>query len=95
MLDNITKNIGKVFDSLSGKKFIDEDALNQTMRDIRIALLEADVSLEVAKDFINTIKTEALGAQVVKSVSAGQMIIKIVNDELVKALGRQKQKNKF
>ncbi len=95
MLENITKNIGKIFDSLSGKKFIDEDALNQAMRDIRVALLEADVSLEIAKDFINKVKEEALGQQVIKSVSAGQMIVKIVNDELVKLLGSEKQEINF
>lgn len=95
MLENITKNIGKVFDSLSGKKFISEDDLNLAMREIRIALLEADVSLAVTKDFIDRIKQEAAGQQVVKSVSAGQMIIKIVNDELVKLLGSEKSEINF
>src|SRR3989338_617920 len=95
MLDNITKNIGKIFDSLAGKKFIDEDDLNQAMRQIRITLLEADVSLEIAKNFINKIKEEALGQQVLKSISAGQMIIKIVNDELIKLLGSEKSEINF
>ncbi len=95
MLENITKNIGKVFDSLSGKKFISEDDLNLAMRQIRIALLEADVSLAVAKDFIDKVKEEAAGQQVVKSVSAGQMIVKIVNDELVKLLGSEKSEINF
>ncbi len=95
MLDNITKNIGKIFDSLSGKKSISEDDLNSVMREIRIALLEADVSLSVAKDFIEKVKQEALGQQVVKSVSAGQMIVKIVHDELVKLLGSEKAEINF
>lgn len=90
MLDNITKNITKIFDSLAGKKFIAEDDLNAVMREIRIALLEADVSLPVAKEFIEKVKEAALGQQVVKSVSAGQMIVKIVHDELVKLLGDEK-----
>jgi hypothetical protein len=55
MLDNITKNITKIFDSLAGKKFISEDDLNNVMREIRIALLEADVSLPIAKDFIEKV----------------------------------------
>lgn len=95
MLDNITKNIGKIFDSLSGKKTISEDDLNSVMRQIRIALLEADVSLSVAKDFIEKVKQEALGQQVIKSVSAGQMIVKIVHDELVKLLGSEKSEINF
>ncbi len=95
MLENITKNIGKVFDSLVGKKFISDDDLNLAMREIRVALLEADVSLAVAKDFIDKVKQEAVGQQVVKSVSAGQMIVKIVNDELVKLLGSEKSEVNF
>jgi signal recognition particle subunit SRP54 len=95
MLDNITKNIGKIFDSLSGKKTISEDDLNSVMREIRIALLEADVSLSIAKDFIEKVKQEALGQQVVKSVSAGQMIVKIVHDQLVKLLGSEKSAINF
>lgn len=95
MLDNITKNIGRIFDSLSGKKFISEDDLNSVMREIRIALLEADVSLPIAKDFIEKVKAAAIGEQVIKSVSAGQMIIKIVHDELVNLLGSDKQEINF
>jgi len=95
MLDNITKNIGKIFDSLSGKKTISEDDLNSVMREIRIALLEADVSLPIAKNFIEQVKQEALGQQVIKSVSAGQMIVKIVHDELVKLLGSEKSDINF
>lgn len=90
MFDNFSNKITKIFDGISGKKHISEDDLNTTMREIRIALLEADVSLPIAKDFINKIKEEALGQQVVKSVSPGQMIVKIVNDELVKLLGSEK-----
>jgi signal recognition particle subunit SRP54 len=95
MFDNFSDKISKVFDKISGKKFISEDDLNATMREIRIALLEADVSLPVAKDFIEKIKAEALGQQVVKSVSAGQMIVKIVHDELVKLLGGEKSEINF
>lgn len=90
MFDNFSGKITKIFDQISGKKFISEDDLNATMREIRIALLEADVSLSVAKEFIEKVKQEAVGAQVVKSVSPGQMIVKIVHDELVKLLGSEK-----
>jgi signal recognition particle subunit SRP54 len=95
MFDNFSSKITKIFDKISGKKFISEDDLNLTMREIRIALLEADVSLSVAKDFIEKVKAEALGQQVVKSVSAGQMIIKILHDELVKLLGGEKSEINF
>jgi signal recognition particle subunit SRP54 len=90
MFDNFSTKITRIFDTISGKKFISEDDLNATMREIRIALLEADVSLPIAKEFIEKVKTEALGQQVVKSVSPGQMVVKIVHDELVKLLGGQK-----
>ncbi len=65
------------------------------MREIRIALLEADVSLSIAKDFIEKVRAEALGQQVVKSVAPGQMIVKIVHDELVKLLGSEKAEINF
>jgi len=90
MFDNFSGKINKIFDTISGKKFISEDDLNTTMREIRIALLEADVSLPIAKEFIEKVKAEALGQQVVKSVSPGQMVVKIVHDELVKLLGGEK-----
>lgn len=95
MLDNITNNIGKIFDKISGKKFISEDDLNQALREIRVALLEADVSLVIAKDFIEKVKNQALGKQVLKSVSPAQMIVKIVNDCLVELLGSEKKEINF
>jgi len=87
MFDNFSQRINKIFDQISGKKFISEDDLNTVLREIRIALLEADVSLLIAKNFIEEIKQEAIGKQVLKTVSASQMIIKIVHDHLVKLLG--------
>ena len=95
MFDNFSQKITKIFGQISGKKFISEDDLTATLREIRIALLEADVSLAIAKDFIEKIKNEAIGKQVLSSVSAGQMIIKIVNDELVKLLGSEKSEIDF
>ncbi|MES2677791.1 MAG: signal recognition particle protein [Pseudomonadota bacterium] len=90
MFDNITNSLSKVFSSFSGKKFISEENLNDAMREIRIALLEADVSLSIAKEFINKIKAEAVGKEVIKTVSPGQMIVKIVYDEMVKLLGSER-----
>jgi signal recognition particle subunit SRP54 len=95
MFENFSGKLTKVFDQLSGKKFISENDLNDSMREIRIALLEADVALPIAKSFIEKVKAEALGQQVVKSVSAGQMIVKILHDELVKLLGSEKSEINF
>lgn len=95
MFDNFSNKITKIFDTISGKKFISEDDLNATMREIRMALLEADVSLSIAKSFIEKVKAEALGQQVIKSVSPGQMIVKIVNDELTRLLGRERSEINF
>ncbi len=95
MFDNFSQKITKIFSQISGKKFISEDDLTATLREIRIALLEADVSLAVAKNFIEQVKNEAVGKRVISSVSAGQMIVKIVNDELVKLLGSEKSEIDF
>ncbi len=95
MLDNFSNKITKIFNTISGKKFVSEDDLAATLREIRIALLEADVSLPIAKDFIEKVKAEALGQQVIKSISAGQMIVKIVHDELVKLLGSERSEINF
>jgi signal recognition particle subunit SRP54 len=95
MFDNITNNLSKVFSALAGKKFISEDDLNLSLREIRVALLEADVALPVVREFINKIKEKAIDEQVIKNVSPAQMIIKIVNDELVEILGSDKSEINF
>jgi signal recognition particle subunit SRP54 len=95
MFDNFSQKITKIFDNIAGKKSISESDFEAVTRQIRIAFLEADVSLSVAKEFINKIKEEAIGKQVIKNVNAGQMIIKIINDELVKLLGSDKSEIDF
>jgi signal recognition particle subunit SRP54 len=89
MFDNITSSLTKVFDTLSGKKMLSEEHIDVAMREVRVALLEADVSLNVSKEFISNVKKKALGQQVIKKVNPTQMIIKIVNDELVELLGSE------
>ena len=89
MFESLTEKISSVFDKIKGKGVIDESSINNVMREIRVALLESDVSLQVAKDFIEKVKTNALGQEIVKSISPDQMIIKIVNDELTKLLGSE------
>ncbi|GDX36135.1 signal recognition particle protein [Alphaproteobacteria bacterium] len=89
MFDSFSQKITKIFDKISGKKIISQDDLDLALREIRIALLEADVALNVAKDFIEKVKVEALGKEVIKSISAGEMIVKIVHDQLVELLGSE------
>jgi len=87
MFESISKNFGGIIDKLRGRKVISEGDVDETMREIRVALLEADVSLSVVKQFINQVKEKVIGQEVVKNVAPGQMIIKIVNDELLQLLG--------
>ena len=90
MFKSLTDSLSSVFNHLKGKSVISEDDFNLAMREIRIALIEADVALEVAKKFTNDIKDEVIGKEVIKKVSSAQMIAKIVQDNLVKVLGSEK-----
>jgi signal recognition particle subunit SRP54 len=87
MFENLSNRLQDVFNSLKKTGSIDETALDSAMRDIRRALLEADVSLEVVKKFILEVKQKALGQEIIRSISPSQMIIKLVNDELINILG--------
>ena len=89
MFNNLADRFDSIFKALKKTGSIDESALDNSMRNIRRALLEADVSLPVVKDFIDQIKKEALGKEVLNSITPAQMIIKIVNDELIKILGSE------
>ncbi len=89
MFSNLTEKINQTFKKLRGQGVINEKNLGEALREIRIALLEADVALEVTKSFIETVKTKSLGKEVIDSVSPGQMVIKIVNDELTNVLGSE------
>ena len=89
MLENITNKITGIFQGLSNKGAITEKDLETTLREVRVALLEADVSLKVSKDLIKNIQEKALGQKVIENVQPGQQIIKIVSDELTEILGSQ------
>ena len=89
MFDTLNTKFEKIVQSIRGKAVISETDLEATLREIRIALLEADVSLVVVKEFINSIKSNILGKEILKSVKPDQMIIKLVQDELVKILGSE------
>lgn len=86
----MTDKLGSVFSKITSRGVLTEKDIDEAMREIRVTLLEADVSLPVVKEFIAKVKTEALGEKVVKSIQPGQMVVKIVHDELVKLLGSEK-----
>lgn len=89
MFESLSTNLNKVFDKLRGRGFLNEADVDAAMREIRIALLEADVALPVAKAFISAVKEKAIGQEVLKSVSPGQMVVKIVYDHLKDMLGAE------
>lgn len=86
MFGSLTKNLTNIFDKLRGRGLINEEVVNEVSREIRIALLEADVALPVVKEFINKVKDKALGQEVIKSITPGQMVVKIISDELAEVL---------
>ncbi len=90
MFDSLSDKLGGIFDKLKRRGALKEGDVKEAMREVRIALLEADVALSVVKDFIASVTTRAIGQEVMKSVSPGQMVIKIVNDQLVEMLGSDK-----
>ncbi|MGB0671292.1 MAG: signal recognition particle protein, partial [Rhodospirillales bacterium] len=86
MFDQLTGRLGEVFDRLKKRGALSEADVSEAMREVRVALLEADVALPVVKDFIARAKDRAVGQEVLKSVTPGQQVIKIVHDELVAML---------
>jgi signal recognition particle subunit SRP54 len=95
MFDSLSQKLGNVFGKLRGKGALSENDVMAVSREIRVALLEADVALPVVKDFIEHIKKKATGQNVIKGINPGQQVIKIVHDALVEMLGSQTQDLKF
>lgn len=89
MFQSLTDKLGGVFDKLRGKGSLSEEDVNLALREIRVALLEADVALPVVKDFVERIREQAVGQDVIKSVSPAQQVVKIVHDEMVALLGAE------
>lgn len=87
MFDALSDRLGGIFDSLTRRGVLKEQDVDDAMREIRVALLEADVALPVVRDFLAKVKPAALGSEVLRSVTPGQMVVKIVHDELVAMLG--------
>jgi signal recognition particle subunit SRP54 len=87
MFESLSDRLGKIFEGLTGRGALNEADVDAALREVRRALLEADVSLEVVKAFVEQVRERAVGAEVTRSVTPGQQVIKIVHDELVKVLG--------
>jgi signal recognition particle subunit SRP54 len=87
MFDALSERLTGVFDTLTGRGALSEKDVDAALREIRVALLEADVALAAVKDFVRRVREQAVGEDVIRSVSPGQQVIKIVHDELVSLLG--------
>ncbi len=92
LFSSLSQKINHVFSKISNRGALTELEIKQAMREIRVALLEADVNLSVAKDFVNKVSELAVGEQVLKSLTPGQQVVKIVNDQLVELLGSTQSK---
>ena len=89
MFENLSDRLGRTLKTLRGQGRLSEENIKDSLREVRMALLEADVALPVVRDFINHVKERAVGEEVHKSLTPGQALIKIVNDELTVLMGAQ------
>jgi signal recognition particle subunit SRP54 len=89
MFDSLSSKLQNAFRNLRGLGKISEDNVGDSLREVRLALLEADVNFKVARDFIERVKTKSIGAEVIQSIHPGQQIVKVIEDELVDLLGSQ------
>ena len=87
MFQSLSDRLGQVFEKLTKRGALTESDVNEAMREVRRSLIEADVALDVVREFIDRVKAKAIGQDVLRSVTPGQMVVKIVNDELIRTLG--------
>src|ERR1700680_2002526 len=95
MFDNLSEKLQRVFKNLRGEGKLTAENMESALREIRMALLEADVNFRVVKQLIENIKAKAMGEDVLTALSPSQQVIKIVNEELVKVLGSHESKLRF
>ena len=93
--DNLSEKLQAAFKKLKGKGKISEADLKTAMREVKLALLEADVNFKVVKDFIKSVSDKALGANVLESLTPAQQVIKIVNEELTELMGKESTRLNF
>jgi signal recognition particle subunit SRP54 len=89
MFESLSERLGGVFDRLRGRGALNESDVREAMREVRVALLEADVALPVVRSFIDSVTEKAVGQSVLKSITPGQQVVKIVNDALIEMLGSE------
>ena len=89
MFESLQDRLGSILSNLTGRGALSEKDVSAALREVRRALIEADVALEVVRGFTERVREKAVGAEVLKSVKPGQMVVKIVHDELVETLGSQ------
>jgi len=87
MFENLTEKLEGIFKKLRGHGVLTEENIQEAMREIRMALLEADVNFRVVRDFVEEVRTRAVGQHVLESLSPGQQVVKIVHDRLVELMG--------
>ena len=87
MFDNLSDRLSKTIKNLRGQGRLTDTNISDALRDVRMALLEADVALPVVKDFIGRVRERAAGQEVLKSLTPGQTLVKVVNDELIHTMG--------
>jgi signal recognition particle subunit SRP54 len=95
MFENLQERLQKTFKSLRGQAVLSEENMQETLRELRLALLEADVNFKVVKQFIDQVQAKAVGQQVLAALSPGEQVIKIVRDELIEILGKDAVRMKF
>src|ERR1044071_1235827 len=95
MFENLQERLQRTFKSLRGQATLTEENIQETLRELRLALLEADVNFKVVKQFIDQVQAKAVGQQVMTALSPGEQVIKIVRDELVEVLGKDTARMKF
>jgi signal recognition particle subunit SRP54 len=95
VFDTLTERLGKSLSAITGKARLTEENIQGTLREVRMALLEADVALPVVKQFIDQVRLRAVGQEVSSSLSPGQVFVKIVNEELVRVMGEESQDLSF
>src|SRR3954454_13104087 len=91
MFDSLTSRLSETFDRLRGRGALTEADVDEALGDIRTALIEADVALPVVKQFVERVRPRATGADVIRSVTPGQQVVKIVHDVLVETLGQENE----
>ena len=93
--ENLSEKLQAVFKQLRGKGKLTEKDVKEAMREVKLALLEADVNFKIVKQFINKVNERAVGSEVLESLTPGQQVIKIVNEELIELMGSSQSKLTF